>query len=178
MASKAHHDSDRTEIGGDNGTIVFYPRALNIVWGADTRYWRLPEKQTDREKTRPAELIQVSWLEVTGTTDPLNEEKSYKISFELSLKPDAFGWNGCQLYLMAKLGRRGRYKWTKVTFKDQPNNRPFTVPAEDFVIKVPPSTDAEDRKLYFGLYEVWSGKWKGGLEIHKAEVAEVAAGKS
>lgn len=73
---------------------------------------------------------------------------------------------------MAKLGRRGRYKWTKVTFKDQPNNQRFKAPAEDFVIKVPPGTD-EDRKLYFGLYEVWSGKWKGGLEIYKAELNEV-----
>ncbi|KAG6395875.1 hypothetical protein SASPL_142008 [Salvia splendens] len=31
---------------------------------------------------------------------------------------------------------------------------------------------SDDGKLSFGLYEVWSGKWKGGLKIHHAFVKE------
>lgn len=122
----------------------------------------------------PAELIQVSWLEVTASTPDLEKGKKYKIYFELSLKPDAFGWNGCQVYLMGKIGRKGRYKWTKVSLKDQTaTTLIFKVPLDDeFTIEVDPQTSSEDQKLYFGLYEVWSGKWKGGLQIHKAVVEE------
>uniref|UniRef100_A0A1U7W917 Uncharacterized protein LOC104223875 n=1 Tax=Nicotiana sylvestris TaxID=4096 RepID=A0A1U7W917_NICSY len=27
-------------------------------------------------------------------------------------------------------------------------------------------------KLYFGLYEVWSKRWKGGLKIHCVNLTE------
>lgn len=175
MATKAHHeaeaDSIRDELQDGKRTITFNPRGLSIVWGGDSRYWRLPDK-LDQSAT-PAELIQVSWLEVTASTPrDLDTGKKYKIYFELSLKPDAFGWNGCQVYLMAKIGRKGRYKWAKVSLKDQPASQPFKVPSDDFTIEAP-QTSSDDQKLYFGLYEVWSGKWKGGLQIHKAIVEEV-----
>ena len=58
-----------------------------------------------RPSGSPAELIQVSWLEVTGTFDGLKGKK-YEIGFEVSLTPDAFGWNGCHVYVMAKVGKR------------------------------------------------------------------------
>jgi hypothetical protein len=32
--------------------------------------------------------------------------------------------------------------------------------------------------LYFGLYEVWTNKWKGGLRIHEAIVQEIPAGNN
>ncbi|PON74450.1 Phloem protein [Trema orientale] len=173
--SKAHHDSDGEAIDTQDKEITFYPRGLNIVWGNDNRYWRIPKPEDAKNPDVPAELIQVSWLEVTGSTT-LDAGKKYNIKFHLSLKSDAFGWNGCQVYLMAKIGRRGKYKWTKVTLKDQTpsaDNKGTPFPAEDFEIEVPESAnDQESRKLFFGLYEVWSGKWKGGLQIHKAVVTK------
>ena len=122
-----------------------------------------------RPKCGPAELIQVSWLEVTGST-PLDVGSKYKINFELSLKPDAFGWNGCQVYIMAKVGKKGKYKWTKISLKD-PN--PALYPADPSTLEVEVAeNDKKDPTLYFGLYEVWSGKWKGGLQIHHAVVTK------
>ncbi|KAM6575155.1 protein PHLOEM PROTEIN 2-LIKE A9 [Cannabis sativa] len=178
--TKAHHDADTTAIEGDRpdtNEIIFYPRGLNIVWGNDSRYWRIPnEAKPNNGKNPTAELIQVSWLEVTGSTASLETGKKYKIQFFLSLKSDAFGWNGCQVYLMAKIGKRGKYKWSKIVLKDQNTTNsgqgtPF--PSEEFVIEVPDNVTDADKKLYFGLYEVWSGKWKGGLQIHKAVVSKV-----
>ncbi|XP_062094568.1 protein PHLOEM PROTEIN 2-LIKE A9-like [Humulus lupulus] len=178
--SKAHHDADvNAIISDDKKEFIFYPRGLNIVWGNDSRYWRIPsEPQPRNGKSPTAELIQVSWLEVTGSQNL--ETGKYKIKFYLSLKSDAFGWNGCQVYLMAKIGRRGKYKWSKIQLKDQNTSSsgsgegtPF--PSDDFEIEVPSTaTDDDSKKLYFGLYEVWSGKWKGGLQIHKAVVTKVA----
>ncbi|KAG5621924.1 hypothetical protein H5410_007142 [Solanum commersonii] len=34
-----------------------YPKALNIVWGNDKRFWKLPKYEKDG-----VELIQVNWL--------------------------------------------------------------------------------------------------------------------
>nr|AWL54297.1 phloem protein 2-12 [Boehmeria nivea] len=173
-ASKAHLESDIEYIERDPKTspttIKFWPRGLNIVWGKDSRYWRLPEiNPQDKPKCGPAELIQVSWLEVTGST-PLDVGSKYKINFELSLKPDAFGWNGCQVYIMAKVGKKGKYKWKKISLKDP---KPALYPA-DSTLEVETITEDEkkDPTLYFGLYEVWSGKWKGGLLIHHAVVTK------
>lgn len=171
MATKAHHEAESDSINKDGKKITFNPRGLSIVWGGDSRYWRLPDKSENHDQ--PAELIQVSWLEVTASTPDLETGKKYKIYFELSLKPDAFGWNGCQVYLMGKIGRKGRYKWTKVSLKDQTATQGRSkVPSDEFTIEVPQNS-SDDRKLYFGLYEVWSGKWKGGLQIHNAVVEEV-----
>ncbi|KAL5578526.1 hypothetical protein UlMin_020225 [Ulmus minor] len=169
-SSKAHHDSEPGSIvENPDGTITFFPRGLNIVWGNDQRYWKIPGPGNERDN--PAELIQVSWLEVTGSYD-LKDKKKCTVEFDLSLKSDAFGWNGCQVYLMAKIGRKGKYKWTKVSLKDQTGSNRFTVPS-NVLDRDSSSSNSDDKKLYFGLYEVWTGKWKGGLQIHKAIIKPV-----
>ena len=96
---------------------------------------------------------------------PVQKEKKYKINFKVSLKPDSFGWNGCQVLVMAKVGKKGSYEYKEVTLN---GTEPMTIPPNDLILQVP--ADAPDPQLYFGLYEVWSGKWKGGLEIHEATV--------
>ena len=94
--------------------------------------------------------------------------KKYKITFKVSLKPDSFGWNGCQVLVMAKVGKKGSYEYKEVSLTQTGEK---IIPPEDLVLEVP--RDAQDPQLYFGLYEVWSGKWKGGLEIHHAIVQPV-----
>jgi hypothetical protein len=119
-------------------------------------------------------LIQVSWLEVTGSI-VLEEKKQYEVTFNVSLAPDAFGWNGCPVYVMAKFGKKGKYTWKRATLdKDTTTTTStggessFSIPDQPLKITAPASSS--DTTLYFGLYEVWSGKWKGGLRIHDANV--------
>ncbi|OWM72749.1 hypothetical protein CDL15_Pgr024801 [Punica granatum] len=118
------------------------------------------------------ELKQVCWLEVTGAVG-VRTGKKYEIGFRVSLKPDAFGWGETPLYLMAKLGKQGKYKKKSIYLQDEQREKEFDVPKDRFVIEV--SSTLEDSTIYFGLYEVWSGKWKGGLQIHYAFVKEVTS---
>ena len=121
-----------------------------------------------------AELVQVSWLEVTGSVK-LKPLARYQISFKLSFKGDAFGWSGSPVFLMAKVGKKGRYKWKRLKELENLPREPIEVPdnSEPFFVDVPSMTEQPDSRLYFGLYEVWSGKWKGGLKVHQAIVKKI-----
>jgi hypothetical protein len=122
-----------------------------------------------RGDTGPAELIQVCWLEVTGSLQ-LEANKTYEVGFKVSLTPDAFGWNGCPVYVMAKFGKRGKYSWKRATLKTDKVEEPYQkIPEQVLSIK-----SETENTLYFGLYEVWSGKWKGGLKIHEAFVNKIS----
>ncbi|KAM1138300.1 hypothetical protein FF1_036134 [Malus domestica] len=174
MTTKPHFQAEQDEVKQEGNKYIFRPRGLNIVWGNDERYWKLPKKQSKDEPTEPAELIQVSWLEITGSYS-LSTAKKYEISFDVELAPDAFGWRDIQAFLMAKVGKKGKYTWTKVKVAAQDTKvGKFKIPDDNgppMRIEVP--SNAPDSTVYFGLYEVWSGKWKGGLKIHQASVKEV-----
>lgn len=117
----------------------------------------------------PAELHQVSWLEVTGSVDGINTTKGYEVGFSVSLNPDAFGWGSYPVCVMVKRGKEGKIAWTKAPIN--PNQRgQFEIKGR--LMKSDGMEDSKDRKLYFGLYEVWSGKWKGGLKIYNAHIKE------
>ncbi|XP_059287891.1 protein PHLOEM PROTEIN 2-LIKE A9-like [Lycium ferocissimum] len=159
MASKCHYQGNHTFCKTEKGYIV-YPKALNIVWGNDERFWRLPKYENDG-----AELIQVNWLEVTGCIDNIVQKKTYDIGFTVSLMTDAFGWNDSPVYIMAKWG--DNTQWRKVnltTEKDQKMIRK--------TITITKGKGNADDKLCFGLYEVWNKKWKGGLKIHCVNLTE------
>ncbi|KAK4420990.1 hypothetical protein Salat_2049500 [Sesamum alatum] len=89
------------------------PKDLNIVWGGDTRYWKLPD-----DEDSSAELNQVCWLEVTGSVDGTHPNKQYEVGFHVSFTPDAFGWGcgggGSPLYMMVKRGKDGKSVWRKL----------------------------------------------------------------
>jgi hypothetical protein len=89
----------------------------------------------------------------------------YEIKFKVSLTADAFGWNGVPVYVMAKFGKKGKYTWKRATLANK--SEPYEIPDTDALTIT--STSSE-KTLYFGLYEVWSGKWKGGLKIHEAKI--------
>ncbi|KAK4859887.1 hypothetical protein QYF36_013540 [Acer negundo] len=95
----SHHEPESNEVTKttDETEITIKPRGFNIVWGKDTRYWQLPERSTEA----PAELKQVCWLEITGSVD-VKPGNKYTIEFQVSMKPDAFGWSGCPVFMMAK----------------------------------------------------------------------------
>lgn len=138
------------------------PNNLNIVWGNDSRYWRLPSKEDE-----PAELVQVCWLEVTGSCS-VKKSKTYEVGFKVSMTPDAFGWTGCPVYIMAKIGKKGKYTLRRAAL-EKFGGQEVNIPEQPLTITVPPQGE---ETLYFGMYEVWSGKWKGGLKIHEAFVNE------
>ncbi|EEF38233.1 conserved hypothetical protein [Ricinus communis] len=127
-----------------------------------------------------AKLLQVCWLEVTGSTkNPLSKGKKYGISFTIELMDGAFGWHGCPVFMMAKIGKKGKYRWQKSDLSSLPKNQKLEIPLKTsenkypFTIDVNPSED--DPVLYFGLYEVWTGKWKGGLNIYQAKIEEISS---
>ncbi|KAK3188954.1 hypothetical protein Dsin_028515 [Dipteronia sinensis] len=168
----SHHDPELDEVTPkESGSeITIRPRGFHIVWGKDTRYWQLPEKG----KEEAAELKQVCWLEITGSVD-VEAGKTYSIEFEVSMKPDAFGWSGCPVFMMAKVGKKGKYTWKKITTLDEKrttttSSSPFLIPDTSSRLIINP---LDNNKLFFGLYEVWSGKWKGGLLIHKAIIKPI-----
>lgn len=119
-----------------------------------------------------AELIQVCWLEVTGSVQLKAEQskKRYEVGFEVSLTPDAFGWSNSPVYIMGKRGKKPI--WTKMNLAN--NKGIFRIPENPLIVEPPKEGGSDDDKVYFGLYEVWSGRWKGGLKIHKAFVRELS----
>ncbi|KAM7260147.1 hypothetical protein ACFE04_015888 [Oxalis oulophora] len=169
MASKPHFDGKENEVEvlEEWKKFFFPPRAFNIVWGNDSRYWRIPQQPGDKS---PAELVQVSWLEVT--TSKILPAGKYSIGFMISLNQGATGWDNYPVFLMAKVGKRGRYSWKRVKLSSlAPEAEPTRIPQNDkFEIDVPSNND---QKIFFGIYEVWSGKWKTGLKIHGAHVEKV-----
>ncbi|XP_049371369.1 protein PHLOEM PROTEIN 2-LIKE A9-like [Solanum verrucosum] len=164
MASKAlHYQGNHTFSKTQKGYIV-YPKALNIVWGNDKRFWKLPKYEKDG-----AELIQVNWLEVTGCIDNINIAKktSYDVGFTVSLMTDAFGWSDSPVYLMAKWG--DNTQWRKVNLTSEINGKKMI--SKTIMITKGKGNNVD--KIYFGLYEVWNKKWKGGLKIHSVNLTEI-----
>ncbi|XP_062162761.1 protein PHLOEM PROTEIN 2-LIKE A9-like isoform X3 [Alnus glutinosa] len=125
------------------------------------------EKPSSALEEDLAELIQVSWLEITGSYE-LELKKTYEVGFKVSYTPEAFGWNGCPVYVMAKFGKKGKYIWKRAKLTDKAEKMPFEISEQALRI-----TSDTENTLYFGLYEVWSGKWKGGLKIHEAFIKKV-----
>ncbi|KAL2340348.1 hypothetical protein Fmac_008288 [Flemingia macrophylla] len=155
---KPHQKLDQNKIIQQNEektSFQILPKGLNIVWGNDPRYWKVPE-------SGPAELIQVSWLEVSSVVI-VGAEKKYKVSFKVNVKEDGFGWNGTDVLVMAKVGKTGRYSYNVTNLNPGERNKSVDIEIEA----------RKDSQLHFGLYEVWSGKWKGGLEIIEAVVQSV-----
>jgi hypothetical protein len=156
---------------------ISQPSGLNFVWGGDSRYWVIP-----KEPRMPAELKMVSWLEVTGSFDKIEPGKTYRIGFKISFKPDATGWDKAPVFMSAKIGKKGKTVWKRIKSVSQNfgilkgGSEPVNIPDESdglFEILVSPTALNQDTKLQFGLYEVWTGRWKTGLLIHEAFVQEV-----
>ncbi|KAL3654581.1 hypothetical protein CASFOL_001566 [Castilleja foliolosa] len=144
------------------GKTIIHPKDLNIVWGEDNRYWDVPNKENNAAK-----LHQVSWFEVAGSVDGTSRNKKYDVGFRLSLAPDAFGFESSPIYLMVKRGKEGKFAWVKV-FLNPKETSEFEVTRSLMKADEQEAQKSGDDKVYFGLYEVWSGKWKGGLMIHHA----------
>ncbi|XP_028785184.1 protein PHLOEM PROTEIN 2-LIKE A9 isoform X2 [Neltuma alba] len=160
---KPHHLAEPNCFEEKEDNFEIFPRGLNIVWGDDPRYWSL-ETSTNGAAT----LIQVSWLDVSGMVE-VKQGKKYRVTFEVMMKPDAFGWTGSPVLVMAKVGKKGKYTYSEILLSSH-SGEAITIPDGGVEVDL---TQGSEKKIYFGLYEVWSGKWKGGLMIKKAKVEPV-----
>ena len=133
-----------------------------------------------------AELKQTSWLEVTGKVRFTTKDVGYRISFKVSLTANSFGWSEAPVFLMVKFGRKGQTIWKRIkSLARHHKNKLPSSPTDPFDIPDPiidhgPFEISKDQissirydELYFGLYEVWSGKWKGGLQIHEVRFQQL-----
>ncbi|CAL9200046.1 unnamed protein product [Musa hybrid cultivar] len=145
-------------------TVTIEPTALDVTWGNDSRYWSI------NETGGPISLHQVSWLEVSGVFDKgvldtvnagLDTSKTYSLKFKVRMKADAFGWSGCPVYLMVKDGDTKKFKWKKVDLSRLTAGVTVDIPDSSDKHTFRPPAD----KLTFGLFEIWRGRWKGGLDI-------------
>ncbi|CAL9765861.1 unnamed protein product [Musa acuminata subsp. burmannicoides] len=174
MSTSPHYKGEHNDstIKKDGDTVKIEATALDVTWGNDPRYWSI-------DKTRGAiSLHQVSWLEVSGVFEnsvldkvnaKLDASKSYSLTFKVRMKADAFGWSGCPVYLMVKDGDTKKFKWKKVDLSRLTAGTDMYIPdSSDKHIFKPPSD-----KLTFGLFEIWRGRWKGGLEISQVIIEKV-----
>ncbi|KAJ1694963.1 hypothetical protein LUZ63_011661 [Rhynchospora breviuscula] len=152
----------------DGGAVHVSPLELDITWGGDGRYWRIDQ---DR---RIAELIQVCWLEVNGSVEMhhLQPNTRYKLEFKIRLKPDAFGWNDSPVYIMAMPGKGTKCIWASADLsKIRKGEQTCSIPSRlEFTT---PSSSVADDKMSFGLFEIWKGRWKGGLVIEEVVISKV-----
>ncbi|KAH0696763.1 hypothetical protein KY290_014172 [Solanum tuberosum] len=84
----------------------------------------------------------------------------------MSLMTDAFGWRDSPVYLMAKWG--DNTQWRKVNLTTEINGKKMI----SKTITITKGKGNNTDKIYFGLYEVWNKKWKGGLKIHSVNLTE------
>lgn len=156
------HDEEKT-------TLTIKPKALDITWGADPRYWKF----SSNDDASPVELLQVSWLQVNGKAELsyFLPDKEYAVKFKVELKPDNFGWAGRPVYLMVKIDHSQRL-WKKADLSMNPPGTEFAVPIDPLLtFKVP--KDASGKMVEFGMYEIWKGRWKGGLVIKEVVIEPV-----
>jgi hypothetical protein len=126
----------------------------------------------------PAELLEVCWLDVSGEM-PVTKGKTYEVSFMLSMNTkNSFGWDD-PVTVMARIGKEGKYQRKEIKLLDL-SGEVKEFPPDKCRIEFKSDENAKNDKetLYFGLYEMWTNKWKGGLRIHEAIVQEIPAGNN
>ncbi|RWV80133.1 hypothetical protein GW17_00058639 [Ensete ventricosum] len=109
----------------------------------------------------------VSWLEVVGKVDggQLVADEKYEVKFMVKMRADAFGWSGSPVFLMAK-DASGKFVWKKADLSLLPSDTEHPIP------DIQSHTAPRDQVVY-GLFEIWRGKWKGGVEIVRVIIDKV-----
>ncbi|RWW78565.1 hypothetical protein BHE74_00013214, partial [Ensete ventricosum] len=109
----------------------------------------------------------VSWLEVVGKVDGgrLVAGEKYEVKFMVKMRADAFGWNGSPVFLMAT-DASGKFVWKKADLSLLPSDTEHPIP------DIQSHTAPRDQVVY-GLFEIWRGKWKGGVEIVRVIIDKV-----
>ncbi|KAF7842541.1 putative N-acetyltransferase [Senna tora] len=115
-------------------------------------------------KNGPVKAVQVLLLSVSGSVPA--EKGKYSVKFTVSLKDDAFGWDGTPLLVAAKVGKTGKFSYKEVNLSYVSSRQ--TIPSETGDGLTIDVNEDKAEEIHFGLYELSKKKWKGGLEIHSA----------
>ncbi|KAI5563219.1 hypothetical protein POPTR_015G118900v4 [Populus trichocarpa] len=172
-SSTVGSETDKVSSEGPDGKTVFKPKDLKICWKEESQFWSIPEGDDG-----PAELLEVCWLDVSGEM-PVTKGKTYEVSFMLSMNTkNSFGWDD-PVTVMARIGKEGKYQRKEIKLLDL-SGEVKEFPPDKCRIEFKSDENAKNDKetLYFGLYEMWTNKWKGGLRIHEAIVQEIPAGNN
>lgn len=106
-----------------------------------------------------ADLNQVCWLEATGTLE-LAKPQTYEIIYHIKFKDDAFGWNGVPVTfrLVTPEGERKETSQMMESHSKRRSKGWREIYGGEFSL----STQTGG-KVEFGMYEIESQKWKGGM---------------
>ncbi|XP_042407908.1 protein PHLOEM PROTEIN 2-LIKE A9-like [Zingiber officinale] len=173
----SHYKPSDTLIGeltkqvGDN-KITIKPKALAVTWGKDSRYWDI----NDKEKEGSITLNQVSWLEVTGSFSIKDLTcGKYNLKFKVALKPNAFGWQGSPVYFFVINPMSGKRIWKKRDLSTLKKDGKEAYVPDDLNFEFTADPKPQVSQINFGLYEIWKGGWKGGLEIQEVVIEKIKA---
>ena len=119
----------------------------------------------------PAMAYRVKRLGVSGVTK-VEKGHKYQVSFQVSMREHAFGWEDTPVRVSAKVGAKGEFHYREVDVSGLPKT-PLTIPSEDQTLEIEVPPDSNDDEIHFGLYENSMKDCKDGLLIHSAIVVAV-----
>ncbi|KAK8952493.1 putative F-box protein PP2-B2 [Platanthera zijinensis] len=178
LVMNSHHwpgDQSVEYIKRENGGIHISAKALRIVWGNDSRFWQWT-KIEDSCFEIGAELIQVNWLEVNGALDlqkfPLDPLKAYEIVYVVKFMADAFGWHAPPITFevcSAWDGKKSRRAETLEHYylKEEKKKSWIEIHGGEFSL---PSAASNYNKIEFGMNEVKTEWWKGGIVLEGVKI--------
>ncbi|XP_072963122.1 uncharacterized protein PHLOEM PROTEIN 2-LIKE A4-like [Typha angustifolia] len=152
----------------EGDAICISPKALTIIWGNSDRFWKWV-KLSEWKFEEGAELIQVSWIEVTGKVEinRLSHCKTFEVFFHIKFKDDAFGWHHTPVIfeVVTPDGKKHRRSVLLETFREDKTLQPIYAGVFDL-----PSGHHDKEIVRFGMYEVESQWWKGGIILGGVEL--------
>ncbi|KAI9122597.1 hypothetical protein K1719_006437 [Acacia pycnantha] len=198
--SSDHHTVSHAHWKGDGnlepdsespGAFKVPVRALNIIWGNDTRFWRfknLPDDETRMIGLKEgAWLVQVNWIEVTGRVkkaelykEANSVKKTYGIYYLIKFRADAFGWHSVPIKFKLRVtASKSAETNTIIEQEDEKimNLEPYRerqevwheIPGGQFSVSNP------DGFLEFGMFEVDSAWWKGNMILAGVKIKPLQA---
>ncbi|KAJ4702561.1 Phloem protein 2-like protein [Melia azedarach] len=151
-----------------SGSIRIPVRALNITWGNVARFWeRIPLTEENTKLTgfeEAALLLQVNWIEVTGKLSilpsmALSTSTTYEILYILKFREDAFGWHSAPVKFKLRINGEDKVKSEILHCYREKQDEWHEIPGGQFTV----SKDITVGMVEFGMFEVESDWWKGGL---------------
>ncbi|KAA8544783.1 hypothetical protein F0562_019513 [Nyssa sinensis] len=157
------------------GSFRIPARALNIIWGNDPRYWQWmnPTEEETRfkgfegAKAEVAVLLQVNWLEVKGTMDLSllkdTRKTAYTIHYMIKFRVDAFGWHSAPVKFKVRVN--GEETEDSMTVEPYRVKHDVWQEVHGGQFTISNNTDVGNGSVEFGMFEVESDWWKGGMVL-------------
>ncbi|XP_028759285.1 F-box protein PP2-B11-like [Neltuma alba] len=204
--SSDHHTVSHAHWKGDasvgkepeTGTIIVPVRALNIIWGNDSRFWRFQDLPRDETMMiglkESAWLVQVNWIEVTGKVrkSDLHKEPGsvtkYGIFYIIKFRADAFGWHSVPIKFKFRLTTTSAKQQPQPHYHSTDDNLTIDKEDEKSIILEPYrekqevwheipagqfSVSNSDGFLEFGMFEVDSAWWKGNMVLAGVKIKPI-----